>query len=151
MQEAKGRTMNEDEFVEQAQQDETMTAFLSGIADEARGGPPPKRFGIVGPDVLWLAAAYAVWSLMKIGLDYLRGKTALQLVAEKTATMKLVMEKTGLGLKQSKDIVDTALSEVTKRNSDDPILQAILRLLPGNTPSLPSQPNPGDASPKEIE
>ncbi len=143
--------MDEDGFVEQAQQDETMTAFLTGIADEARGGPPPKRFGIIGPDLLWLAAAYAVFSLTKIGLDYLRGKTALQLVAEKTQTMKLVMEKTGLGLKQSKDIVDAALAEVTKRNSDDPILQALLKLLPGNSQPPPPKPEPDDAPPKAIE
>lgn len=143
--------MDEDGFVEQAQQDDSMKAFLTEIADEVRGSPPPKRMGIIGPDVLWLAAAYAVWSLSKIGLDYLRGKTALQLVAEKTSTMKLVMEKTGLGLRQSKDIVDTALAEVTKRNSEDPILQAILKLLPGSPPSLPPKPDPSDAPPKEIE
>ncbi|WP_309714515.1 hypothetical protein [Armatimonas sp.] len=139
--------MDEDKFAEQAQQDEPLSGFLLGIADTVRGGPTPKRMGVVGPDILWLAAAYAVWSLTKIGIDFLRGKSALALTEAKVNTMKVVMEKTGLGLKQSKDIVDTALAETTKRSADDPILQALLRLIPGKTEAAKETKD----APKEIE
>ena len=140
--------MNEDEFAAQAQQDAPLSGFLLEIADTVRGGPAPKKFGVVGPDILWLAAAYAVWSLTKIGIDFLRGKSALQLTEAKVNTMKVVMNKTGLGLRQAKDIVDAAIAETTKRSADDPILQALLRLLPGNTPSLPGKASEGDQTEK---
>ena len=140
--------MNEDEFATKAQQDEPLSRFLLEIADTVRGGPAPKKFGGAGPDILWLAAAYAVWSLTKIGIDFLRGKSALQLTEAKVNTMKVVMDKTGLGLRQAKDIVDAAIAETTKRSADDPILQALLKLLPGNAPSLPGKSAQGGETKK---
>jgi hypothetical protein len=140
--------MNEDEFAVKAQQDEPLSGFLLEIADTVRGGPAPEKFGVVGPDLLWLAAAYAVFSLTKIGIDFLRGKSALALTEAKVNTMKFVMEKTGLGLKQSKDIVDKAIEETTKRSADDPILQAFLKLVTGTAPALPGKASEGDQTEK---
>ncbi len=136
--------MNEEEFVQQAQQDEPVAAFLAEVADEVRGGQAPTRFGVSLPDPMQLAVAYAVWSLLKLGIATLRAYVGLELAQRTGVTVEFLISK-GYPREVAETTVKTVQENLLKQSDDSPILQALLKLVPGSAP----KPTGDDKAPPE--
>ena len=120
-----------DRFERIVREDESLAPFLKDIAAGASGGAKTETRSL-GPDAfisidaaLFGVAVCALWSVVRIGIDHLRGLSEDRRVARQTEIVADLVSQ-GFSAKEATAVVTALLNGIQKRSADDPILKACL-------------------------
>lgn len=119
-----------DRFDRLVRDDAELASYLQDLAGDALGGEEletPQRY-ISGAEVALVVAAYGVWSLLKIGVDHLRGLSEAVLAEKRAELVGDLHRDLGISPEKAEPVVTRIYKDIRERSSDDPILKKLLNI-----------------------
>jgi hypothetical protein len=95
------------------------------VADEGERQPPLR---VIDPaDGLWLVALAGLWQVVKVGIQYVRGLSEMQIVAQRLEIIARV-KALGFDEKHAVQVVERLLKDIRTRPDDDAVTKTLLKM-----------------------
>jgi len=108
--------------------DDGLRTMLENVTHSVAGeGERQSPLRLDPMDGLWLVALAGLWQMVKVGIQYLRGLSEMQIVAQRLEIIARV-KALGFDEKHAVQVVERLLKDIHTRPEDDAVSKTLLKM-----------------------